>query len=446
VTVTHVSSTPTNLATGVDPSAYVVHEFSKTEPGDWDLGSPPAIAGTSWSFTSGTGPLTGLTDPLASNVISSGWDVVQEVDGGTGNLRVKIRPIGGWPANSEIGPSYGGPVGLLGVIDVWTEDGGNAQDFTGPQFTTGDPADEWIYAELSDDELIAVEEDRPLISWRSCLAGSDASWSAAGTLSTLVPEDENDLYRKPTRLVDEVGDTPSRPFDHSATLHVLFDIAESVTFDMVAILGHNFARLTDLTEVTLEIADDEDFTTHLQEIATWTDDFERRLVCVLLGKGLHAEVTSTGARYTARFVRLRIEYDGSDLMPEIGEIFLARRWTPPSQPSLPLALDAETGARSEWESVSGDTTRVHANAGRTSVETAWPLVSDVELDDARAWGESIGYGAYPCVVVPYPGSAPNLARLVRVADVFETPQAGPAHETIEVSALELAPFVSSEDS
>ena len=252
-------------------------------------------------------------------------------------------------------------------------------------------------------------------------------------LGTLVAEDENAIYQPASRLYDGIGDAPSGPFDHATTIHVVADLGSGgQTFDMCAILGHNFHLLTGLTEVVLEAAENDDFSSGLVELASWSSGFDRRLVTFDLGP-------DGPLRYTARYVRLRIEYGGSGVLPEIGEWFLSRRWSPPGEPDVPLAIDAASAAFEEWTSYGGATARSHTLLERGAVDLSWPLVSSTERSDATAWQASVEWGAHPCIVARSPDAAPEESILAHVE--VEMPQEGPFHDRITVAISEIAPLM-----
>lgn len=431
MTLTLVSVTPVDGTLGYDPSEYVVYRFSNDDPAVSWVTETPTSGGITISDT--------ISSPwdeiIVNNVVGSGWDVVTAIDGT--DLVVSVRPIGGWAPDTNYGV-VGEPdtVGGLQWISAWVADESRSsgwaylQEFAGPHFVTGSASSTVTSASL------AASVADVVITWRNVLeTASVVSWSVDSDLGALVP-DENAIYKPASRLYDGVGEAPSSPAANSATLHVVIDLgAGGATFDMAAVLGHNFDLLTDLTEVALEAANNDDFSSGLVELYTWTTGFDRRLVTFDLGP-------DGPLRYTARYVRLRIEYDGTGVVPEIGELFLARRWSPPSEPDLPLAIDAVSGSYEEWTSYGGGVGRTHSVVARGEVELAWPLVSSTERGDAIAWAASLEYGAHPCVLARSPDDAPEESILAHVE--IELQQAGPFHDRITVTVSEIAPIMEHE--
>jgi hypothetical protein len=260
-----------------------------------------------------------------------------------------------------------------------------------------------------------------------------ALWNASGDGAF----DNGDPYYPESRMTDEIGDAPSRSGTHDTTIYAVFDLGEEREVDCVCITG-NFDRLTSCTEVRLSFGSAITFGAPLT-VAEWASP-GRRCSSWTLGAGLDPAITIAG-RYSVRYVRVEIDYTGSGEYPEIWELFLARRWSPPGHPMLPLSLDAASSSVVTWETASGHARALPAVRERRGGMMSWPLVGSTVQASAQAWGDSIEAGAYPCLLCVRPLTEPEDTMIVRVADLFTAPAQGPYAQRIEVTYEEQAPFI-----
>ena len=126
----------------------------------------------------------------------------------------------------------------------------------------------WSAAALGAQEIADATANYP------CLVGIhagdsivDARWNETGSLAD---DDTSETGYPASNAADRRGDVPTKPDAAASTWYWMIDLgAAAADFDMAAIFGHNFGTIGGLT-VTLEIADDNAFTSGHETIATWT--------------------------------------------------------------------------------------------------------------------------------------------------------------------------------
>jgi hypothetical protein len=394
---------------------------------------------------------------LTAAGVSAGWEVAGGSTVGslayTGAagiddpMTVRVRPVGGWAPESNYG-NFPTPPGktetgtVIAFIDCTDTGGGSLYLGSTPLFSTSAVAAEpWTYAELPADTLAQISSDQPVVSGRNLLLGGpELVWSDTGAWAVVPVQNP---YRPTSRLADEAGTPGSAPMSSAATSYILIDCGSPLTFDCIAILG-NFPDLDTCPRIAVEIASDDQYASDLQVIAEWTAGISRRVASVTLGQGLHTPVLTTGAAYSARWIRVVIEYTGPT-SPSVGEVFFARMWSPPGAPLLPVEIDAEVSEFSTWEALDGTERQLAISRRRAQLSLSWPLLSDSSRASARTWVQSVQSGARSFLVWAAPSSAPNRPWLVRCPEMSVTPHTGPVDSTITVDVVEQAPFLGLEE-
>lgn len=302
----------------------------------------------------------------------------------------------------------------------------------------------WSSAELSATELDRLAADLPIIAHSNAAkdANNEPEWRESGEWGS--GQDDSAVIGFGALAYDDCCLETTYPAVDAATMHFIFDLAD-VSFDTIAIVGHNFDDLTSLTEVTFEVADDEDFSVNLQEVATWTANFGRRLVSVTLGAGLSDPNVTVAGRYSdVQYARLRIEYAGSGDVPAFGEIFLMTRAALPHRPDDPFDDQELESAWSDLETDTGVIYRAFDYTGRLSVGAKWSPDSSTYENQFRTLFDGAAFGSEPVLWIPEPDSDPRAAYVVRQdPSLAVIPVAGDAR-SVDLGLLEQTPFVSKE--
>lgn len=419
--MTLVSLEPADTETGWNPSAPMRWVVDNTQPFPFNGLVRVELADAT------------NTEIVTDSVPIAGWEFTATLSMSDERITCELIPTGGWLPSTFYGESAD-PRTIFRAI-AWTTGGGGFYEIAPenePEFTTGLAL---TATEITGTELEQYEIDAPIISWRSETRHAEiALWNASGDGAF----DNGDPYYPEARAYDEIGDLPSRSGTHDTTIYYVLDLGEEREIDCCLLLG-NFDRLTTCTQVRLAIGSSIEFTSPLT-IVEW-DDPGRRCASWTLGAGMDPAISVAG-RYSARFVRVEIDYAGSGEYPEIWELFLARRWSPPGDPLLPVSIDGAASSVIIWDSASGHSRSLPAVRERRAASLVWPLIGSTAQEDAQDWGDSIEAGAYPCLMCLRPFSGPEETMLVRVAaDVFSAPWTGPLDQRITVDFEEQAPFI-----
>lgn len=308
----------------------------------------------------------------------------------------------------------------------------------------------WSFAEVPADYEARYAADLPMLVARN-QAGTNnavAQWRTSGSWASGSSSTYSDgvLSWATSRAWDDRAEPRTRATALSAgQVYLIFDL-QNVTFDVAAIVGHNFGT-AGTTRVRIQIADDNAFTTRLQTIADWNgapwlgSSTTRRLVSVTLGAGVHVGVT-TAAQYSG--VRyLRILFD-STTPPEIGEVWLGVRYPPPNRPNFPDDESRTETATAEAESEAGVQHAVTQWSGRlVFTPTWWPdSVTYANLfRDAFAYS---GYGTKPFLYLPNPSTSTRSAYVMRTDPRLAVIQTSGSAREVRLPMREQAPFVSKE--
>jgi len=212
--------------------------------------------------------------------------------------------------------------------------------------------------------------------------------------------------------------------------YYMLDLGALVEFDCAFIIGHN-AGSESLTDLDIQIADDNDFSTNVTEIADWNPpDFadDKRL----------ADLSLAGGRITARYVRLRyIEITGTlPFKPELGEFILGRRRQLEYKPQRPYdiyALSEESSIKKNPNGVISKT--VYSRRGRELTGDLW-VTDDTYLADLVAFYRQC---RGPFVWVENPSSAPSSWHFMMRDGPLSIPDTNPGLRNYRLVADEQGP-------
>lgn len=218
------------------------------------------------------------------------------------------------------------------------------------------------------------------------------------------------------RAVDGLIDVPTKPaLSGTSALFLLFDLA-NVDIGALAIIGHNFAKMTGSVTVSVEIADTSDYSVgpgRRLQIASWPIADARRLVSL----SLNTNKVYTGVRY----VRIKISSSVPIVVaPEIGELVLGTPRIMGHRPDRPWDSRAEEGDLGRFRSKAGGSVRYLRNAGGVVLRPTWTPelgVDDRGLDDSetlRTIYRDCGRGKRCILFVDQPSTNPRRAHWVEL--------------------------------
>ena len=329
-----------------------------------------------------------------------------------------------------------GTLAAASAVSVGVTTVGPAVDVTPPV---------WVSTALTAAQIARMAADVPMFVHSNVTGDVGAEgvpqWRNGGSWATGTDETVSDavLTWSTSRLYDGRGTTPTRGASDDPQ-HLICSLNE-VSFNVVAIVGHNFLAAT-VSGVRVEIADDDAFTSRLQIIAQWTTGFGARLVSTALGAGLETGNTDGAVYSSVPYLRVVIEGASSDV--QIGELFLGTRWAPP-QPQDDDADERATASLVDTaEAQSGRVQRVPRWTGRLQTALTWHPDTAEDVAGWRALYAGSQWGRDPVLWIPAPSSAPAAAYLVRLATDLATVNDAAEGYSTTVGMTELAPFVAKE--
>ena len=289
-------------------------------------------------------------------------------------------------------------------------------------------------ADLSAADIASAAADKPILGALMVYAPTSKEWSAAGAFSGA---DATAADSPARRAYDGFTDLITKPSSAAVTWYYLLDIiAAGVAIDFVAILGHNFGTITGLT-VTLEIADNSEFTTNLLAIASMSPGTSNdRLIDLVLESG-----GGTARRYSAvQYARLKIT--GTSGTPEIGELILGQRCQMQYKPNRPYNPNLTAADSEGFRSKSGIKTTYIQNRGARRLIAGLTVSGSTKIDDVETWWSNTRQGTQPFVWIEDPNTSPASFHLMSFED--DSPQLdfneiGPNHRELNIQAIEQGP-------
>jgi hypothetical protein len=233
------------------------------------------------------------------------------------------------------------------------------------------------------------------------------------------------------------------------TVYFLCDVDPALTFDVCAILGHNFGALTALgtptCTVSIEIANDEDFLSGLGVLYSTTlayGDPKRIVATVLDHTGTGVSRTYSGVSHAR--VKIQLSAGTMDVAPAFSELLLGARHQLRQNFDRPFDREPAVGLASTSTTKSGLATRYRRYGGCRSFSyvSTFPTHADAEvLRDAWIGAE---HGTRPVLLIDRPTLDPRSARYGYLDTRGVNMYTGPAVSEVSGTFSELPPFVSSE--
>ncbi len=297
--------------------------------------------------------------------------------------------------------------------------------------------------DMSAADYVALGLDCPiLIAGNTVRDATAIEWRSGGSWASGSDETEPNWLTR--HLYDGHHHLWTRPNYPLRTTYYLLLVLPSVTFDAVAVLGHNFGELSSAS-VQLQVADDNAFTTNLRNLFTWSSSMGKRLVSVQLG--IADDLMVRGGIYSGVvYARLKISCLALEPRPKIGELWLGTAHQLPHKPNFDgFDEDQYEGEADVTETVSGRRHHVERYAGRRVLSAGWSS-SDAAYDAIfRDSFEASRYGRDPVLYIPRPSTDVRAAYVMRAND----PQAilqetDPNERDARLAMLEVGPYASEE--
>ncbi len=261
--------------------------------------------------------------------------------------------------------------------------------------------------ELSSTIRALMAADKPLLGglYANAIRGLSSTaiqWRVTGSFAS--GADATDSAFPTSLLYDGKTTAQTQPTGGSTANYVIIDAGANISFDYLAILRHNFGDIGGLA-VSVEIADNNAFSTNLYEIASWTPTTQtRRLTEFALD-----HTGSSAYTYSARYIRIKMT-KASSFTPAIGEFVLGTRRQLKHHPEIPYDDKRRHTEAVDLVSYSGATTRMVKYKGQRLLQCALKVSESAYVSDLDAlWTTDTDYGTYPFLWVDRPSTEPHKA-------------------------------------
>lgn len=270
----------------------------------------------------------------------------------------------------------------------------------------------WSSASVSASIALSTSNDAPMFVSANVLDTTfvNIEWETTGVATGTAPDDTA-ATAPSTFLYD--WDLGARTYsDTAATTHYI--VAERTSgnfgpFD-TCLIGPNTFGDDGATAVSLQIADDDAFTTNLQTIASWVPTDNSRLASTSL---YHTGMDPL-AYSSVKYVRLKIEMGGSKT-PGVSEWILATRRQLNYKADLPYAPDY-TESRSTIQTSRSGVAKVYSQSrGLSTIAPIFTLDSATFSLPATIYA-ACDYGARPVAYIEDPGTYPERWRMVMLQE------------------------------
>ena len=157
-------------------------------------------------------------------------------------------------------------------------------------------------ADITSAEQTGFSKDKPMFVVQSASSPGDAHWTTTGAHGGT---DQTDTNFPAVRAYDSLGPLITKTTGVASTspkyFNFYFGSSSAISFDSLIILGHNFNSI-DITTITLEIADNDDFDENVREIAKYepgSDVIDNRIVFTHLNTTATTITEAGGGSVTA---------------------------------------------------------------------------------------------------------------------------------------------------
>ncbi len=397
-----------------------------------------------FSFTVGASDPVEITtaSPLPAATAGEAYSTTLEAEDGATPYAWSAEDLPEWlaldEATGELSGTPPGPGTYAIEVTVTDDDGDTDTEVLTLVVGSDEP---WASTPLTAEEVARAAADMPMLVAPNAARSSlvEPQWRSTGRWDdgTDLTLADSVLRWGGARLYDGEATVPSQRATTviSATTSLVFDLA-SATIDVIAILAHDLAG-TNCSAVVVEIADDPGFTVRLQQLASWTGDFGRRLVETRLGGG-------SGNRYTGvRYLRIVFTVDWTHRF-RIGEVFLGRRYAPPHRQDVEIDERTLDSVLLVGEADDGSERRLPRLTRRLNTTLRWRPDTAAYVQLFRDWFAAIRWGLDPFLYIPRPNADERACYFCRTSPDFAVINEVADAHTVEITVTELAPFVAKE--
>jgi hypothetical protein len=248
----------------------------------------------------------------------------------------------------------------------------------------------WASAELSADYLAWMADDKPLLLGENHARNPDfEEWHNNGGG---FPEADITHADGPISYAYD-GYTDLQTYTAAGTNRYLcFAWSTAVDFDTVALVGTNIPS-SSVTSISLQIADDNTYSTNLSTIASWTpsaSDAPRRLFADLHHTGSNPRLYTSVAYFRFAFITC------TPTPPYIGEVFIGTRRQMKTNPFGAWDRMQLKNRQTLVEAAGGPLTKYVYNAGRRQIRARFgPHEDDTIADLVGLHRDDTSWGEYP---------------------------------------------------
>lgn len=293
----------------------------------------------------------------------------------------------------------------------------------------------WSSADIPLGERTLYTADKPIIVALNAIESPQiARWDANGSLADGADIAATDWPT--TRAYDRLTGLRTKPNAAATTQYLCFQLAATPEdFDCLFILDHNLGTIGGVT-VSLEIADDNTFTTNLTQIESRAPgSSNKRIASFLLNHTGGAVQRYSGVPY----LRLKMT-KGSSFTPEIGEVWLGRRVQLRYKANVPWDPSHFVSDVADHVTRSGILTRTIRHRGKRIIEASFNPDVAADKTDLITWFQDTNHGSKPFIWCEDPATTPSDYNVMTLDDAeLVFPSVGPFEREIQIKATENGP-------
>ena len=289
-------------------------------------------------------------------------------------------------------------------------------------------------ADVAAADLTLAAADKPMLGALAVYSATASEWRTGGSFAA--GADATLSGYPATRAYDGLSSVETKPNAPGTTWYYMLNLSGSpVTFDGVAIIGHNFGTIGGLT-VTLQIADNNAFSTNLISIAAWTPSDDARLVDLVLESAGGAAQRYTDVPYA------RLLITGTSGTPQLTELALFKRTQLPWRPNRPYNPTLTHQVSNQTRTDAGETTAYVSSRAARHVQATLAVNGSAKITEVNTWWTDTRHGTRPFVWVEYPNSAPSTTTYLVAIEgepKLDFDEIGPNFRELMIDAVEQAP-------
>jgi len=296
------------------------------------------------------------------------------------------------------------------------------------------------FAVLTALEISLAATDKPMLGTNALKKTDRLEWRDATGDTFNLGSDISDSTAPTNRLIDNKSNLVSNPNTTFTHGHVLIDTQSNpIEFDFFAIVNHNLGTIGGGGTITVDVADDEDFSVNLRtavaSITVAAGDNKRLSDLVLFHTG------STALRYTGvEFIRVHLAGFTSGT-PFFGELIFGRRRQLEFKPTLSYGPDNLASDVDDFVSKTRVMTRhIRAQGYRELNANLNPSTDPFRTDLITFYKTESNFGTVPFIWIEDPNARPREFNwMLMDPPAFNFPLVGPFERNLQLVATEQGP-------